>query len=106
MYAALTDVSFAQVPFVEDALRQSGSGNYKRYAGLFHDQGRDFLYVVGPLLDLHQQSTGLLLVGRDVSELAGEIKQRVLANISFYDQHGTAIHSTLGCDRYAACRRG
>ena len=95
VYTALKEVSFAQVPFVEDAFQQSTTGNYKRYAGLFHDRGRDFLYVVGPLVDLHQQTTGLLLVGRDVSSLANEIKQGVLANISFYDQHGNAIHSTL-----------
>lgn len=95
VYTALKDVSFARVPFVEDAFQQSNTGNYKRYAGLFHDRGRDILYVVGPLVDLHQQTTGLLLVGRDVSELANEIKQGVLANISFYNQHGNAIQSTL-----------
>lgn len=96
VYTALTNISFAKIPFVEDAFRQSSTGNYKRYAGLFHDQGRDFLYVVGPLLDRQQQSTGLLLVGKDVSYLSTEIKQGVLANISFYDQQGNAINSSLG----------
>ncbi len=95
IYQALTGVSFAGAAFVQDALQQSATGNYKRHAGLFRHQGRQYLYVAGPLTDQYQTTVGLLLVGRDVTHLANTIKQGVLANVTFYNQQGDAVDSTL-----------
>lgn len=95
IYHALTGVSFAEAAFVQDAFQQSTHGNYKRHAGLFRHQGRQYLYVAGPLTDQHQKTVGLLLVGRDVTRLANTIKQAVLANVTFYHQQGDAVDSTL-----------
>lgn len=97
VYNALRDVSFADVPFVQDARQQRASvaQSYTKYAGLFSEQGRKFLYVAGPILDHQAQAHGLLLVGTDLARLAGAMKQGVLANITFYDQQGTVVDSTL-----------
>lgn len=95
IYQALADVSFANVAFVQEALQQSATGNYKRHAGLFRHQGRQYLYVAGPLTDQYQKTVGLLLVGRDVTHFANTIKQGVLANVTFYNQQGAAVDSTL-----------
>ncbi len=99
VYNALRDVSFAHVPFVQDALQQQATAraaqSYHKYAGLFREQGRDVLYVAGPLLDQQLQADGLLLIGIDLARLAGAMKQGVLANITFYDQQGQVVDSTL-----------
>lgn len=95
VYRALRNVSFAAIPFVEDARNQPGAGGYRRFAGLFDEQGRDFLYVAGPVFNPAQQAVGLLLVGVDVTHLANTIKQGVLANLTFYDQRGAVVSSTL-----------
>jgi len=95
IYQALTGVSFAEAAFVQDAFQQSNQSNYKRHAGLFRNQGRQYLYVAGPLIDQQQKTVGLLLVGRDVTEFANNTKQSVLANITFYNQQGDAVDSTL-----------
>lgn len=95
IYTALSGVSFADVPFVQDALLHYRQRDYKRYAGLFQEHARDFLYVVGPVVDPQQTLVGVLLVGADVTRLAATMKQGVLANITFYDQRGNTIDSTL-----------
>ncbi|MBX3011282.1 MAG: HAMP domain-containing protein [Caldilineaceae bacterium] len=95
VYQAWRDVAFLSAPFVEAARNQAPGDGYRRYAGLFHEQGRDFLYVAGPVLDQTQTMVGLLLVGTDVTELANTMKQAVLANITFYDQQGSVLSSTL-----------
>ncbi len=94
VYNALRDVSFTHVPFVQDALANAAQSHHK-YAGLFSEQGRHFLYVAGALLDHQQQANGLLLVGTDIAWLAEAMKQGVLANITFYDQQGQVVDSTL-----------
>lgn len=95
VYIALRDVSFADVPFVQDTFTQDTVQKYSKYAGLFREQGQEFLYVAGPVLDQQQEMVGVLLVGADINRLAGDMKQGVLANITFYDQHGNLVDSTL-----------
>jgi adenylate cyclase len=95
IYTALTGVSFADVSFVQDALARYTQGEYKRYAGLFREQAHDFLYVVGPVVDEQQSLVGILLVGTEITRLASTMKEGVLANISFYDQRGNILDSTL-----------
>lgn len=95
IYTAFSGISFAEATFVQDAFQQSSKGNYNRHAGLFYDRGRQYLYITGPLVDQHQKTVGLLLVGCEVTHLASAIKQGVLANVTFYNRQGNAVDSTL-----------
>jgi len=95
VYTALSAVSFADVPFVQDAFMHRSVNKYHKYAGRLPKQGREFLYIAGAVLDEHQETVGVLLVGVDLARLATEMKQGVLANLTFYDQHGNPLESTL-----------
>ncbi|MEZ4733533.1 MAG: HAMP domain-containing protein [Caldilineaceae bacterium] len=95
VYTALSAVSFAEAPFAQDAFLQRTGNQYRKYAGRFREQGRELLYIAGPVLDAQQETVGVLLVGVELARLASAMKQGVLANPTFYDQHGNPLTSTL-----------
>ncbi|MCE1252580.1 MAG: HAMP domain-containing protein [Anaerolineae bacterium] len=54
-----------------------------------------FIYVCSPLYDEAHQARGVLLVGRSLAELAKNINNSLLLDVSFYDRDGIFLASSL-----------
>jgi putative nucleotidyltransferase with HDIG domain len=66
-----------------------------KFADLVKTDFGDFLYVSGPVYNAQNELVGVVMVGRSLSTIAGDMRLKTFAQISFYNQSGQVIYSTL-----------
>jgi putative nucleotidyltransferase with HDIG domain len=66
-----------------------------KFADLVRTDAGDFLFISGPIYDPNGGLAGVVLVGRSLPTLTADMRSRTFAQITFYDETGQVIHSTL-----------
>jgi class 3 adenylate cyclase/CheY-like chemotaxis protein len=82
--------------FVQKILEQEVDPKGDKFAGVVHKQsGEVVLYIAGPIYDLDDRLTGVILVGKSLRTLVEDNRRDTLAQISLYAQDGTLLASSL-----------
>jgi adenylate cyclase len=93
--ASRGDRSFAGSTFVQQVLAGQVDETGDKFAGLAQVNGQDYLYIAGPILDDQNDVVGVLMVGKSLSSLVGQIRRETLAHATLYDLGGRPAASTL-----------
>ena len=86
---------FTSLEIVENILDQKSDVRGDKFADFVATDTENFLYVSGPVYNAQNNLTGVVLVGRSLPTLAADMRLKTFAQISFYDQSGQVIYSTL-----------
>jgi putative nucleotidyltransferase with HDIG domain len=86
---------FSNLGIVQAILNQKSDTRGDKYADFVATDYGNFLYVSGPIYDSQKNLAGAILVGRSLPTLAADMSTKTFAQISFYDQSGQVIVSTL-----------
>jgi len=79
---------------VQKVLHQKIDDRGDKYAGLIQETWGDYFYIAGPVYDAQEKLTGVVLIGKSVENLARQIRENTLAQISFYDISGRLMTTT------------
>jgi class 3 adenylate cyclase len=77
-------------------IKQVQTDPTNRYAGLQAVGDKVYFYTAGALTSASGETTGILLLGTALDELAVRLEESVLAGISLYDPDGQLLASTIG----------
>jgi class 3 adenylate cyclase/HAMP domain-containing protein/CheY-like chemotaxis protein len=88
------DPTPANWDFVQKVLYQEVDDRGDKYAGLVRETGRDVFYIAGPVYDSQEKLTGAVLIGKSVENLARQIREDTLAQITLYDISGRLMATT------------
>ncbi len=86
---------FTNLDIVQNILKRQVDDRGDKFAGFVETDFGKFLYVSGPVLDAQGNLAGVVLVGRSLPTLAADMRFKTFAQISFYNQSGQVIYSTL-----------
>lgn len=86
---------FTGLEIVQSVLAQKSDERGDRFADFIKTDFGDFLYVSGPVHDPQGNIAGVVLVGRSLSKLAGDIRSKTFAQVTLYDHAGQVLYSTL-----------
>lgn len=86
---------FAEWAAVQNILAEAIDQEGDKYAELARAEWGDYFYVAGPVFDATGQLAGVVLVGKTLDTLTGEIRQDTLAQTTFYARDGGLLASTL-----------
>jgi adenylate cyclase len=87
--------SLSELEIVKNVVGGEQDAKGDKFADFVRTDSGDRLYVAGPIYDSSRQLVGAVLVGRSVSLLAADMRMRTFAQITFYDQSGQVVYSTL-----------
>ena len=86
---------FTNLEIVQNVLAQKSDSRGNKFAGLVETDEGSFLYVSGPVYDSQGELAGVVLVGRTLATLTADMHIGTFAQITFYDQTGRVMYSTL-----------
>ena len=86
---------FSELEIVRRTLGSESDTRGDKFAELVRTDTGDFLYISGPIYDEQMNLAGVVLVGESLTRMAGEIRAKTFAQITFYDLSGQVIVSTL-----------
>ncbi|CAG0954101.1 Cyclic di-GMP phosphodiesterase [Anaerolineales bacterium] len=86
---------FTQLEIVQNVLAQKIDERGDKFADLVQTDSGYFLYISGPIYDSNGELAGVVLVGRSLSTVAADMRAKTFAQITFYDELGRVIYSTL-----------
>lgn len=95
------DHIFAEAEFVQQVLNQQVDEQGDKFAGLIQASWGTYFYIAGPITDDENQLVGAVLVGRSVSTIVLETRDKLLgeestfAHVSLYDTTGQPLETTL-----------
>jgi len=95
------DDIFAEAEFVQQVLNQQVDEQGDKFAGLIQAPWGDYFYIAGPITDDENQLVGAVLVGRSISTMVLETREKLLgeesafAHVSLYDTTGRPLETTL-----------
>jgi len=95
------DDIFADAPFVQQVLEQQTDEQGDKYAGLIQAPRGNYFYIAGPIVNNENQFTGAVLIGRSVSSIVAETREKLLgeestiAHVTLYDISGQPLETTL-----------
>ncbi len=81
--------------FVNKVVHQQSDVFSNKYSGLVQTGGDDYFYIAGPILDPAGSQVGTILVGRSLPELAQQIREESLGQVTFYSFAGDIYESTF-----------
>jgi len=88
---------FQNQDFVQRVLQAEMDTLGDKYAGSVRAPWGDYFYVSGPVLDDNNQLAGVVLVGKSLQTLVGEMKADTLGETTLYDLEGKIMASTSVC---------
>lgn len=94
-YRAIFGVDFSAYPFVKKVLQGRIEQGRGKFAGVITEFQDSFFAVIGPIRDQEGKLVGAVMVGTRLTTLADQLKESILANVTFYDINGQVIVSTL-----------
>ena len=86
---------FSSLKIVQNVLNHNSDALGDKFADYVNTGFGDFIYVSGPVFDAQNELVGVILVGRSLPSMAEDMRVKTFAQISFYDQSGKLIYSTL-----------
>jgi len=99
------DDIFAEAAFVQKVLDQQVDELGDKYTGLIHAPWGTYFYIAGPITNEEKQLIGVVLVGRSISTMVVETREKLMgeestiAHISLYEKTGQLLdtsHKELG----------
>jgi putative nucleotidyltransferase with HDIG domain len=93
--ATSSEFAYSELPFVRSVLDGQVDELGDKYSGLAHFALNDVFYVSGPIYDPQGQFVGVVIVGKSLQTLLGEIHDETLAQLTIYDHQGSPVASTL-----------
>lgn len=89
------DETFKQLDFVQKSLKGQADALGDKYAAVVQTPWGQYFYVSGPVNDANGKLVGIVLVGKSLNTLAGQIREATLAQITLYTSEGQPIATTL-----------
>jgi putative nucleotidyltransferase with HDIG domain len=86
---------FSNLEIVQNVINGLSDTHGDKFADLVKTDFGDFLYVSGPVYNAQNTFVGVVMVGRSLSTMAEDMRVKTFAQISFYNQSGQVIYSTL-----------
>lgn len=86
---------YSDLEIVHRTLGRESDARGDKFAELVRTDTGDFLYISGPIYDAQMNMAGVVLVGESLTKMAGELRAKTFAQITFYDLSGDVIISTL-----------
>ena len=86
---------FSNLEIVQNVINGLIDTQGDKFADLVRTDFGDFLYVSGPIYNAQNELVGVVMVGRSLPTMAEDMRVKTFAQISFYDQSGQVIYSTL-----------
>ena len=87
--------AFTTADIVQKVLAQQSDTRGDKFAGLIKTDLGQVFYVSGPIHDAQGKLAGVVLVGRSLAKLAADMRAKTFAQITYYDETGHVIYSTL-----------
>ena len=86
---------FSNMEIVQNILHRKSDSRGDKFADFIATDFGDFLFISRPVYDAQNDLAGVILVGKSLQSMAEDMKTKSFAQISFYNQSGKVIHSTL-----------
>jgi putative nucleotidyltransferase with HDIG domain len=86
---------FSNLEIVQNVINGLSDAHGDKFADLVKTDFGDFLYVSGPVYNAQNIFVGVVMVGRSLSTMAEDMRVKTFAQISFYNQSGQVIYSSL-----------
>jgi HD-GYP domain-containing protein (c-di-GMP phosphodiesterase class II) len=87
--------AFTNLEIVQNVLAQKNDVMGDKFADLIKTDSGDFLYISGPIYNSNGELGGVVLVGRSLPTVAADMRVKTFAQVTFYDEVGQVIYSTL-----------
>ncbi len=94
-FSAGGQTEFTKLEIVQNVLAQKIDERGDKFADLIQTDSGYSLYISGPIHDSNGELAGVVLVGRSLSTVAADMRAKTFAQITFYDELGGVIYSTL-----------
>jgi class 3 adenylate cyclase/HAMP domain-containing protein len=89
----------ANVDFVKATIAAETDEMGDKFAGIVEVNGKKYFYVSSAIFDENDVIAGAVLVGRSLDSMMGRIEHDTLSFVTFYDDRGRTVSSTLFTDR-------
>jgi putative nucleotidyltransferase with HDIG domain len=87
---------FSEANFVNQVLENKTDSYGDKFSGYYQGEWGDYFYIAGPVYTDEDEFVGVVLVGKSLRELAIQIRQETLAQITFFTPEGNVLTSTFG----------
>ncbi len=81
--------------FVQSVLQEGIDEKGNKFTGYIQSPDGDYLFIAGPVLDSAKQPVGVILVGKPLIDLAYQLREETLSQITLYDFDGNPLASTF-----------
>jgi putative nucleotidyltransferase with HDIG domain len=86
---------FSNLEIVQNILQRKSDLRGDKFVDLVKTEKGNFLYISKPVYSIQNDLVGVILVGKSLESMADDMHTKTFAQISFYDQSGQVIYSTL-----------
>jgi putative nucleotidyltransferase with HDIG domain len=86
---------FVQAEFVRAVIESRQDAIGDKFTGTFATVRGDFFYISGPIYDHQSQLVGVVLVGKEINQLVRQIREELLAQVTFYHLNGQVLGTTF-----------
>jgi putative nucleotidyltransferase with HDIG domain len=94
-YSTGGQTQYSNLALVQNILAQKSDSKGDKFADLFRADKGNYIYISGPIYDAQRNLAGVILVGESLAHMAQEMRAQTFAQITFYDDSGEVINSTL-----------
>lgn len=89
------DMTLGDLPIVRKVLNKDTDSYGDKFASIARISDTDYIYIVGPIIDVDGSNVGVVAVGKSLTSLVHQIRQDTLAQVSLYDLDGNILATTL-----------
>ncbi len=82
-------------PFVLSVLAGESDIEGNKFSGYMQTEQGNYFYISGPIIDNNGEQLGVVLLGKPLEDLAQQIREETLAQITIYDFEGKPLASTF-----------
>ena len=86
---------FSNLEIVQNILQRKSDLRGDKFANFVETESGIILYISKPVYSIQNDLVGVILVGKSLVSMAEDLHTKTFAQISFYDQSGKVIYSTL-----------
>lgn len=82
-------------PFVSSVLSGEIDNEGNKFSGCSQTEQGNYFFISGPVLNDNREQIGVVLLGKPLDDLAQQIREETLAQITIYDLQGEPLASTF-----------